>query len=214
MGVLTLHQNDDVRRPRVLMMGTLLGAILLGGTMVLAATEAPSPRSGAAQGSGGGTALSEDLREAMNMAMMVRLKQELGLDREKAFDLWDLIEAHRSEKQGFRRSIGDQLKILREQTVAAQPDEAAIVAALDRLTTLRGQMAQHDGKLLEQTKAILTPVQQAKFVLFYVSVLQRMGHRLRGGHPGGGSLPPGAGPEGGPGRPVGPPPGDEFFDGP
>lgn len=134
------------------------------------------PGAGPGPGMGGGP--NSEMREAIGMAFIVRLKQELNLSREKAFEVYDILDANRQKREALLLEMRQELEKLRSLTESDSPKDADLEAALTAIKTKREALHALEGQVMENLKPVLTPVERAKFVLVYAAFRKRMGHGL------------------------------------
>jgi len=136
----------------------------------------------------------QHLRQMIEERFATQIQAELGLTDEQSARVRRVLIASaerrrqmENEERAAQRALRDQLR----PGVAAQSD--SVVRLLDRVTTLRINFAQSAKDEIRDLGAILTPVQQAQFLLLRDRLWARAQEvRMRRG-PGGGQ-PGGSGP--------------------
>jgi Spy/CpxP family protein refolding chaperone len=141
---------------------------------------------------------------------IAELQEALNLDEKTTIKVNGVMTKYDNQRDASRNDLREQMRSLRDLMAADKPDEARITRTLDKLLELRAHM--HDIHLqeLKELRQILTPVQQAKFVLMMEKFQKRMHQAIRKSwmeRGAGGDRGPGAQ---GPGGELPPPPDDGF----
>jgi Spy/CpxP family protein refolding chaperone len=100
-------------------------------------------------------------------------KEKFGLTDAQAEKLQDLFKKQREESQTLRDQIKVDMDTLKLK-VDSKASDAEIKTILDNLQAEKKKMEAKQDSFTEQAKTILTPTQQAKFLL------QMKGHGMRG----------------------------------
>lgn len=152
----------------------------------------------------------EEIREAMEQLMIVRMKKAIQLSPEQEErvvpKMQQLLEARRRHAGRRREEMGRLHRLVRDESAS----DESIGRALRDLTTLQQDFRRREDDLRAAINADLGPRQQARLLVFEARFRRLMQRRLQeaaGRRPGG---PPGMYREGrrgaGPGVPGGPPP--------
>lgn len=172
------------------MTGTLgmRGRMRLAGAAAMLAIVAPL----AAQGPGGGGGRPgqnpERLRQLIEERFAAQLQAELGLTDEQGVRMRRILVASAERRREMERDERAAQAALRAQLrpgVAASTD--TVVALLDRLTSLRIAFAQASRDEIRELGTVLTPVQQAQFLLTRDRMFARAQELRMQRPPGGGS---------------------------
>ena len=165
---------------------------------------------------------------------IAELQEVLGLDEQTSLKLNVVLKKFDEQRVAIRKEMKQVTKNLKELVAAPKPDDVKITAALDSLNSIGEKMKSMQSQEIAEVRKILTPLQQAKFVLQMDQIRKRMRDLVhknwneRGGFMGPGPIPPPpqgpnppAGssmnmppspPPGGPGMPPSPPGGGEEED--
>jgi Spy/CpxP family protein refolding chaperone len=133
-----------------------------------------APNVAAAQGGGGGRLNAERLRQMVEERFAAQLQAELSLTDEQGLRMRRILEASAERRRGIEREERAAQQALRAQLrpgVAAQTD--SLTRLLDRVTTLRISFAQAAKDEIRELGAVLTPVQQAQFLLMRDRMMSR-----------------------------------------
>ena len=103
------------------------------------------------------------------------------------------------KREKLHKEARESMRELKGLMEAQRPDEGKITATLDKLAASRGKLQEVQQEQMNEARKLLTPVQQAKFVLHMEKFRKHMREMIKKswGH--------GQGMQGGPG--MGPPPG-------
>ena len=158
---------------------------------------------------------------------IAELQEALNLDDKTMLKLNEILKKNDEKRDAIHKEARAQMKELKGLMDAAKPDESRITTVLEKLGAARSEMQKLQADQMGEAKKLLTPIQQAKFVLHMDKFRRHMREMLRkswmhhgqGPGPGGPAMGPGGpgvglgmgpgmgpGPEG-PGMP--PPPDDD-----
>jgi Spy/CpxP family protein refolding chaperone len=155
----------------------LFSLILFGGLLAfsapLAAEEKAVPQA---------TPQGEQRDAAIKKFRVIRiaeLQEALNLDEKTTIKVNGVMTRFDNQRDASRNDLREQMRSLKDLMAAGKPDEARITRTLDKLLELRARM--HDIQLqeLKELRQILTPVQQAKFVLMMDKFQKRMHQAIR-----------------------------------
>jgi Spy/CpxP family protein refolding chaperone len=148
----------------------------------------------------------EDVQETIEIYMVAKLKRFLQLTEAQERQVIPLIEelnSTRREANRKRRQAILRLRPMVEEGAEEPADEAAIQRQVDELERLERDVRDTEGRVRQQIRAQLTPLQQARFIVFQERFRQEIQDRLRrmeqdepGGPFPGGRRPPPGGPGG------------------
>jgi Spy/CpxP family protein refolding chaperone len=131
----------------------------------------------------GGSDDAHPLRTFMGgqIGRMMTLRAELGVTSEQRAEIRKIVASHRSEIAAVAKPIVAKRRALREATLAANPDEAAIRAAANDLGQSIGDAAVLAAKVKPEVFKVLTPEQQKKVEEFRTdsdSAVDRFMHEM------------------------------------
>jgi hypothetical protein len=119
---------------------------------------------------------------------VAQIKSELGLSEEDGARMQRILVASAERRRQMEQEERSAQQALRDQLrpgVAAQTD--SVVKLLDRLTTLRVSFAQAARDEMRELGTVLSPVQQAQFLLMRDRMMARAQELRMQRPPGGGS---------------------------
>lgn len=143
------------------------------GALALAAALLVVPAVATAQG-GGGRPNAERLREMVEERFAAQMQAELSLTDEQSGRVRRILAASAERRRGMEREERAAQAALRDQLrpgVAAQTD--SLTRLLDKLTTIRISFAQAAKDEMRELGTVLTPVQQAQFLLLRDRMMSR-----------------------------------------
>ena len=153
--------------------------ILIAAFLVPAAVLAQGA-AGVGRGPGAGRiAREEDLRETLSILMMVRMKNELSLTKEQYEQILPKVEAREKDRQQTalaRRDLRVRLRALLAQSSATDAEFSEIV---QKVTALEETEKAGDQAFFNDIRRVLTPRQQAQFLVFRERFRQWLEERLR-----------------------------------
>ncbi len=97
---------------------------------------------------------------------LLELRSELGVTSEQREQIRGIVQSHRQEIAAVAKPIVAKRRALREATLAANPDEAAIRAAAGDLGKAIGDAAVLASKVKPEVFKVLTPEQHKKVEAF------------------------------------------------
>jgi hypothetical protein len=155
-----------------------------GGLTVAIATLAAFPLLAQNPGGRGGP----PVRQMIEQRFVAQIKSELGLSEEDGARMQRILVASAERRRQMEQEERSAQQALRDQLrpgVAAQTD--SVVKLLDRLTTLRVSFAQAARDEMRELGTVLSPVQQAQFLLMRDRMMARAQELRMQRPPGGGS---------------------------
>ena len=169
---------------RLFLMATVLTAIT--GTSALAQNRNPGPPedeawSDPAQGGGGRTSVRrEEVRKKIEAIRIWRLTDELKLDATTSTKMASILSAMDQQRRDLRRKQMQQIRELRSQLKSGKPDDTKLKAAIEQLEQDHMAVQQNRMKELSSLKDILTPEQQARYILFQLEFMREMRGMIHG----------------------------------
>lgn len=129
---------------------------------------------------GGREERREDIQETIEIYMVAKLTRFLQLDDSQERQVIPLVEelnSARRETNRRRRAVMLRLRPLVED--AAGAGEAEITRHLEELERLDRDVRDTERKVRDQLRTVLTPLQQARFIVFQERFRQEIQDRLR-----------------------------------
>ncbi len=124
------------------------------------------------------------------------LSSSLGLDQARVERLLQIDQKYKALKREKIREAKDSLRQLQQLMQRPNPPEQEVAALLDRMMQLRREKLALEQRQLKEEKNILTPVQQARYILLLMNMRQqiaREAQKMRSA-PQGEPIPPQTGP--------------------
>jgi|UniRef100_A0A7V3VUQ3 Spy/CpxP family protein refolding chaperone len=107
----------------------------------------------------------KDPREIIERVRIYKLTEALDLSEEQAAKLFPHLKEMRKNEQEFQRQRMELLKDLKD-LLNRKADESEIIKVLNRYQELQKKRMESQINEIEGIKKILTPEQQAKFLIF------------------------------------------------
>lgn len=117
-----------------------------------------------------------DVRQKIQMVRIWELSRVLGLDQKAAMALFPTLSRFDERRTAAHKGVREAMQQLRKVSQGPKPDEVQIQAAMERLSTAKAEVHRVEAEELAEVRRLLTPTQQAKYVLFQ----QRFQKRLEG----------------------------------
>ena len=108
----------------------------------------------------------------------------LGIDQNTVERLLQIDEKYRAQKRQAIQNAKGAFQQLRKVMSQPQPSEQEVAAILDNMMKLRQEKLMLEQNQLQEEKSILTPVQQAKYILMLMNMRQQIAkeaQRVRSG---------------------------------
>ncbi|MEO0128931.1 MAG: Spy/CpxP family protein refolding chaperone [candidate division WOR-3 bacterium] len=112
-----------------------------------------------------GKSEEKDPREIIEKVRVYKLTEQLDLSEEQITKLFPRLKEMRKNEQEFHKQRMEIIQKLKE-LLDEKAKEQEIVKTLNRLQELQKKRFESQLKELEEIKQILTPEQQAKFIIF------------------------------------------------
>jgi Spy/CpxP family protein refolding chaperone len=119
-----------------------------------------------------------ELKETIGTIMLVQLRRELDLSREKAFSLYEMVEAHHESMRQLHQETRRVMGRLKTECAAPSPNARSIGELSEQLIKLRQTRHQKEMAFLTKIDQVLDPVEKGKFLLFQAAFKRRMGKIL------------------------------------
>ena len=122
----------------------------------------------------------EDLQETIEIYMMAKMKRYLELDEEQSRTVIPIVEGLNSARREFRRERRGMLRQLQPHIEDSTRDPDDVVDLLESLYALERNHREDETAAIDSIRASLSPVQQARFMLFQERFRREIEQRLRG----------------------------------
>ena len=116
----------------------------------------------------------------------------LGIDQNSVERLLQIDQKYRAQKRQAIQNARGAFQQLQRVMSQPHPPEQEVAAILDNMMKLRKEKLNLEQNQLQEEKSILTPVQQAKYILLLMNMRQQVAkeaQRVRSGAPQGGPTP-------------------------
>ncbi|MFA6032266.1 MAG: hypothetical protein WC889_05145 [Myxococcota bacterium] len=110
-------------------------------------------------------AMRENAMRKMRTIRIADLQEQLNLDEKTTIRLNDILRRHDDEKNAMMREIKASMGQLKAVMSSASPDNAQLTRLLDKLLADKNRMNDVQNRQIAEVRKILTPIQQARFVL-------------------------------------------------
>ncbi|MBI5525849.1 MAG: periplasmic heavy metal sensor [Deltaproteobacteria bacterium] len=171
----------------------------------------------------------------MRAMHIAEIQEKLNLDEKTTIRINEILKKFDEKRDALKKEVKGHMQSIKDLMDAPKPDEAKLTPILDKLVSAREKIHDVQTDQLSEIRKLLTPTQQAKFVLHlqqWKKHMKEMIRKHRGwrqgqgpgpggpGGPGGAGMGPGPhgpgmglgmGPGMGPGGPDGPPDDDDEF---
>lgn len=190
-------------------MKRMLVALMVAGAAWMVAGDAMAEPPG---GDGMGPPHKEGAMKKFRAMRLAELQEALNLDDKTMLKLNEVLKKNDDKRDALHKEAREGMRQLKDLMDAQKPDEAKVTAALDKLAASRDKLHNIQIEQMNEARKLLTPIQQAKFVLHMDKFRKHMREMLRkswqhhGQGPGPGPGGPGMGPGGGMGLGMGPGP--------
>ena len=115
----------------------------------------------------------EDYKRARIQDLIImRLNNELGLNPSQSEKLAQAMKKFHEQKASLRRQQRDLTSQLREASGGG--NEAQVKSLLKQIASIRNQLDQADDQMFNDIKPMLTPMQQAKYLLVMDEIRQEV----------------------------------------
>ncbi len=153
---------------------------------------------------GGGSPASEAKREQVRKKVeavrMWRMTEELKLDEKKSTQLASFLSSIEEKRRGLLKNTLESTRDLRALLKVDKPDEGRLKSSLDRIEKSQRELIDLREKEMNGIKNMLTPEQQARYIIFQQDFRREMRGIIAGARGGGQGQGRGQGAAPGPGR--------------
>jgi Spy/CpxP family protein refolding chaperone len=115
------------------------------------------------------------LQENISNLYLIQLTRALELTEEQAAKLYPLLTRAENDKAGIQRGMGQDLRDLKAELARTPLEEERVLSLVDRIREARRSIRKKDDEVEDVLDGILTPVQKARYYLFTVEFLRRIG---------------------------------------
>ncbi|RKZ26482.1 hypothetical protein DRQ26_04350 [bacterium] len=124
-----------------------------------------------------------EIMERIETVKMWKLTEALDLSEEQAAKLFPVMNRANKRRKEIKSRQMELFGVLRD-ALDSGADSTELLSILDEMTDLKNQECELQIDFLSQIKQILSPEQQAKYVMFEVEFKKRMMQLLRDFHRG------------------------------
>lgn len=118
------------------------------------------------------------IRENISNLYLLRLTRALDLSEEQAAKLYPLLTRVEKEKAGIQRRMGQDLRDLRAELAGSEAGERKVLELVARIREARSAIKRKDDEVEGVLDGVLTPIQQARYLIFNVDFLRSIGENL------------------------------------
>ncbi|MGQ9689117.1 MAG: hypothetical protein ACUVXF_10070 [Desulfobaccales bacterium] len=98
----------------------------------------------------------------------------LGIDQNRVERLLQIEQKYRDQKRRAIQEAKSALQQLQQAVTQPQPSNKEVAAILDTMMRLRKEKLTLEQSQLQEEQSILTPVQQARYILFLMNLRQQV----------------------------------------
>jgi len=141
--------------------------IFLGGLVLFAQTldQKPSER--------------QRVRENIHRLRLLRMTEALDLSEEQAAKVYPAASRLEKEKAGILKALESEMEVLTGLLEEKSPDGARLSVGIAKVKELRQSLQEKDREFEDLLEQNLSPVQQAKYVLFSAEFYKRVAAGLK-----------------------------------
>lgn len=125
----------------------------------------------------------EDIKEILDALRMWKMTKFLELTEEQSLRIFPKLRESEKTKEEFGKKRTETLNELEKLLKEEKPDQAKVLELLNDMDKIESEVRAREDKFKEELKAILSPVQQAKFYIFmkdFEEDVKRMVAEVRG----------------------------------
>lgn len=119
----------------------------------------------------------ERIKKRIQLLIMWRLTEVLDLDTTQAAKFFPLFHANHTQEQALHKKMREARQGLQEELKKPAPNNGRLSTLSSRVLNLRQQMQRLKHDQMKRAIGVLTPLQRAKFVMFFPR-LQRQIRRM------------------------------------
>lgn len=136
-----------------------------------------------------------EAQDKIHTLRLMKLVEALDLDEKTGIKVARVLKNADEARRKLHQRAQDKMHALKAEAEASQPRDKEITRLVDELLSIRREMHALEENEFQELRKVFTPVQQGKFVLVmhhFREKVEKMLHREKRRHRGGG--PPGPGP--------------------
>jgi Spy/CpxP family protein refolding chaperone len=127
----------------------------------------------------------EEIRKKIEAIRIWRLTEALKLDADTSVRLSSILSSLDLKRREIQREQMEAMRALRQTLRSPKPDEAKLKSLLDRLESNHRSMQELREREIKNLKEILSPEQQARFLIFQQEFQREMRGIIEGARGGG-----------------------------
>lgn len=127
----------------------------------------------------------EEIRKKIEAIRIWRLTEALKLDADTSVRLSSILSSLDLKRREIQREQMEAMRALRQTLRSSKPDEAKLKSLLDRLESNHRSMQELREREIKNLKEILSPEQQARFLIFQQEFQREMRGIIEGARGGG-----------------------------
>ncbi|RPI99753.1 MAG: periplasmic heavy metal sensor [Candidatus Aminicenantes bacterium] len=118
------------------------------------------------------------LRERISDLYLLRLTRALELTEDQTARLYPVLTRAEKQKADLQSQMGLDIRALRAELAKTPPEETAVLQLADRIRDARRAIRKVDDAVEAALDQALTSVQRARYLIFTVDFLRRVGENL------------------------------------
>ena len=115
--------------------------------------------------------------ERINLIRLLKMTDALSLERDTAVKLASVSSRYCETRKGLLRNMRKDIDALRQILGDKSPDEQKLKEIIDRTKKIRKELADLRCRQMDDEMILLTPIQQARYLIFKVDFHREM-HEL------------------------------------
>jgi Spy/CpxP family protein refolding chaperone len=115
--------------------------------------------------------------ERINLIRLLKMTDALSLERDTAVKLASVSSRYCETQKGLLRNMRRDIDALRQILADKSPDEQKLKEIIDRTKKIRKELANLRCRQMDDEMILLTPIQQAQYLIFKVDFHREM-HEL------------------------------------
>jgi Spy/CpxP family protein refolding chaperone len=108
----------------------------------------------------------EKIRERIETLRLWKMIEFLDLSPEQSDEFLPLFHKFQKARRESEMTRGELFKDLKDEVDSEEPDEKKITLILSKLEKNKEEIEREKESFLENSRKVLTPIQEAKFILF------------------------------------------------
>ena len=119
----------------------------------------------------------EQALDRVNLIRLLKMTDALSLERDTAVKLASVSSRYCETQKGLLRNMRRDIDALRQILADKSPDEQKLKEIIDRTKKIRKELANLRCRQMDDEMILLTPIQQAQYLIFKVAFHREM-HEL------------------------------------